>query len=65
VILTQHMPEGTRPCCLSPYLIDSLMQKIINFSQGKDKMLKASLPRVLEAIDLEELARVLARVNRN
>jgi hypothetical protein len=41
------------------------MQKIINFSQGKDKMLKASLPRVLEAIDLEELARVLARVNRN
>jgi hypothetical protein len=40
--------------CSSLYLIDSLLQKIINFSRGKDKILKASLSRIHEAWDHED-----------
>jgi hypothetical protein len=42
---TQHSPV---------YLTESPLQKIIKYSQGKDKILKASLTRILKARDLED-----------
>jgi hypothetical protein len=36
------------------HLIGSPLQKIIEHSQGKDKILKASLKRIHEALDLED-----------
>jgi hypothetical protein len=40
--------------CFFLYITNSVSQKIIEFSQGKDKIFKASLSWIYEARDLED-----------